>query len=73
MQKLFVFLISFPCIHKAHHSLQVFMKRLQRREEDENDKLIPPGSVGILLSNIEDLYAVSCFALMVAYEINSLP
>lgn len=39
--------------------MQVFMKRLQSREDDENDKLIPLGSVDILLSNIEDLYKVS--------------
>ena len=39
--------------------IQVFMERLKCREEDENDKLIPTGSVVILLSNVEDLYKVS--------------
>uniref|UniRef100_H2Y3M5 DH domain-containing protein n=2 Tax=Ciona intestinalis TaxID=7719 RepID=H2Y3M5_CIOIN len=34
----------------------VFMERLQNREDDENDKLIPQGSVLLLLSNVEDLY-----------------
>uniref|UniRef100_H2Y5P1 Uncharacterized protein n=1 Tax=Ciona savignyi TaxID=51511 RepID=H2Y5P1_CIOSA len=34
----------------------VFMERLQSREDDENDKLIPQGSVLLLLSNVEDLY-----------------
>uniref|UniRef100_H2Y5P5 Phosphatidylinositol-3,4,5-trisphosphate-dependent Rac exchange factor 1 n=1 Tax=Ciona savignyi TaxID=51511 RepID=H2Y5P5_CIOSA len=33
-----------------------FMERLQSREDDENDKLIPQGSVLLLLSNVEDLY-----------------
>uniref|UniRef100_H2Y5P3 Uncharacterized protein n=1 Tax=Ciona savignyi TaxID=51511 RepID=H2Y5P3_CIOSA len=32
------------------------MERLQSREDDENDKLIPQGSVLLLLSNVEDLY-----------------
>jgi len=34
------------------------MERLQSREEDENDKLVPKGSVVTLLSNVEDLYKV---------------
>nr|XP_039271145.1 phosphatidylinositol 3,4,5-trisphosphate-dependent Rac exchanger 2 protein-like isoform X2 [Styela clava] len=33
----------------------VFMERLQSREEDENDKLIPEGSVATLLSNVVEL------------------
>jgi len=35
------------------------MERLKKREEDENDKLIPTGSAMLLLSNVEDLYKVS--------------
>lgn len=34
------------------------MERLQSREEDDNDKVIPRGSVLTLLSNVEELYAV---------------
>ena len=34
------------------------MSRLKGREEDENDKLVPDGSVKLLLSNVEELYAV---------------
>nr|CAB3265148.1 phosphatidylinositol 3,4,5-trisphosphate-dependent Rac exchanger 1 protein [Phallusia mammillata] len=37
--------------------VSVFMERLKNREEDENDKLIPEGSVKLLLSNVEELYA----------------
>jgi len=35
--------------------VDVFMERLQRREEDENDSLVPEGTVAILLSNVEEL------------------
>ena len=34
------------------------MERLRGREEDENDRLVPAGTVELLLANIEDLYEV---------------
>jgi len=35
--------------------VDTFMKRLQNREDDENDRLVPSGTVEVLLSNVEEL------------------
>lgn len=43
------------------------MERLKCREDDENDKLVPTGTVGLLLANVEELYEV-CNKHLVAFS-----
>ena len=46
------------------------MERLQRREEDENDSLVPEGTVAILLSNVEELLKVQANYFLIYLTIN---